>query len=100
MIRHDPDEYARRLRGAPNGDERRGIVRHLLTVRRTRGEAAVVERRAGERPAAPDYGPAFRRLSFRLADHMAEMARQRQRLPALLERLRELPPGDRRIVLR
>jgi tetratricopeptide (TPR) repeat protein len=100
MIRPDPDEYARLLRAAVSGEERRGIVRDLLTARLARGKTAAGERRQGGRPAVPDYDPAFRGLSCRLADRMAEMARQRQQLPLLLDRLRELPPGDRRIVLR
>ncbi len=92
MIRPDPDEYVRLLRGALSGDERREIVRNLLTARRPLGK--------GGRTATPDYGPVFRALSLRLVDPMAEMARQRQELPALLERLRELSPDDRRLVLR
>ncbi|MFL6233856.1 MAG: hypothetical protein ACJ76N_12035 [Thermoanaerobaculia bacterium] len=98
-MRRDPDEYAWLLRGAFSGEERRGIVRDLLTARGGRGKDGG-RRRQESRPAAPDYGPAFHGLSFRLADAMAEMARQRQQLPALLERLRELSPDDRRIVLR
>src|SRR5690242_3648052 len=49
---------------------------------------------------APDYSPAFRGLSFRLQDHVMEMACQRQQLPALREHLRGLSPDDRRILLR
>jgi tetratricopeptide (TPR) repeat protein len=97
----DPDESSRLLHGL-GGDGSRRIVRDLLAARRARaGEA-------GRRPAsaaragfvAPDYDPAFRGLAACLRDHTAEMARQRRRLPALRERLRELAPDDRRLLLR
>jgi tetratricopeptide (TPR) repeat protein len=100
MMHSDPDEYTSLLRGARSGEERRGIVRHLLTARGARGQETVGGRRQESRPAAPDYGPVFRGLSFRLANHMAEIARQRQQVPTLLEQLRELSADDRRIVLR
>src|SRR3954469_25707938 len=92
----DPDESAE-LFHALSGDGSRRIVRDLLAARRTR------TRGDGPRPAAgaaPDYGPSFHGLCFRLQDHVAEMARQRQRLPALRERLRGLSADDRRILLR
>jgi len=95
--RLDPDESAKLFHALSGGESRR-IVRDLLAARRARAGKAGPR----QRPAfvAPDYGPAFRGLSSRLRDHTAEMARQRQRLPELRERLRELSPGDRRIVLR
>jgi tetratricopeptide (TPR) repeat protein len=99
MTRHGSDEYTRLLHGEPSGEKRREIVRQLLTSRRARGGGAGRPAEVA-RPEAADYGPAFRDLSRRLADQMGEMARQRRRIPALLERLRELPPDDRRIVLR
>jgi tetratricopeptide (TPR) repeat protein len=103
--RLDPDESAKLFHALSGGESRR-IVRDLLAVRRARAGKAGL-RPEGSRPAAAgreafvaDYSPAFRGLSCRLRDHAAEMARQRQRLPALRERLRELTSGDRRIVLR
>ncbi|HEY4597109.1 MAG TPA: hypothetical protein VIJ02_11950, partial [Thermoanaerobaculia bacterium] len=72
----DPGESAD-LFHALSGDGSRRIVRDLLAARRAR------TRGAGPRPAAPDYDPAFHGLCFRLQDHVAELARQRQRLPAL-----------------
>src|SRR3954470_9992764 len=93
----EPEESAKLL-DTLSGDGGRRIVRDLLAARRARA------RGAGPQPAAagaaPDYGAAFRGLSRRVQDHMAEMARQRQRLPALRERLRGLSPDDRRILLR
>ncbi len=73
------------------------IVRHLLDVLKTRGEKVVW---LEEGRSSPDYGPAFRGLSFRLMDRLGEMARQRLRLPSLLGRLRKLSPEDRRTALR
>src|SRR5947199_8009523 len=96
----DPDESAKLL-DALSGDGGHRIVRDLLAVRRARARGVGPRPPAAARDgAAPDYGSAFRGLSCRLQDHAAEMARQRQRLPALRERLRGLPPDDRRILLR
>src|SRR5262245_55246783 len=94
----DPDESAK-LFHALSGDGSRRIVRDLLAARpaRARGAGPRPAARAG---AAPDYGPAFHGLCCRLQDHVAEMARQRQRLPALRERLRGLSADDRRLLLR
>jgi tetratricopeptide (TPR) repeat protein len=92
MIRPDSDKTARLLQGELSGEERRQVVRNLLTARRARGK--------GSPPGAPDYGPAFRGLPLRLKEHAAERARQCRELPVLLERLRELTPDDRRLVLR
>jgi len=96
----DPDESAKLL-DALSGDGGHRIVRDLLAVRRARARGAGARPPAAARDgAAPDYGSAFRGLSCRLQDHAAELARQRQRLPALRERLRGLSPDDRRILLR
>src|SRR5262249_2688475 len=91
----DPDKSAE-LFHALRGDGSRRIVRDLLAARQARARGAD----AHPAGAAPDYGPAFHGLCCRLQDHVAEMARQRQRLPALRERLRGLAADDRRILLR
>lgn len=91
MIRPDSDETARLLQGELSGEERRQVVRNLLTARRVRGKGS---------PPGADYGPVFRGLPLRLKGHAAEMARQRREAPALLERLRELTPDGRRLILR
>jgi tetratricopeptide (TPR) repeat protein len=93
----DPDESAKLL-DALSGDGGRRIVRDLLAVRQARAREAVS--RPAAAGAAADYGPAFRGLRVRLRDHAAEVACQRQRLPALCERLRGLSADDRRILLR
>lgn len=96
----DPDESAELLH-ALSGDGGHRTVRDLLAARRARARGAGPHPEAAARAdAAPDYGSAFRGLCCRVQDHMAEMARQRQRLPALRERLRGLSPDDRRILLR
>lgn len=96
----DPDESAELL-DALSGDGGRRIVRDLLAARQARARGAGSRPAAAARAdAAPDYGPAFRGLSLRVQDHVAEMTRQRRRLPALRERLRGLSPDDRRILLR
>ncbi len=99
--RIDPEQSAK-LFQVLSGGESRWIVRDLLASRRARAGAAGPRPEKGSRRAcvAPDYSPAFRGLSARLRDHVLEMAYQRQQLPVLRERLRELPPDDRRILLR
>src|SRR4051794_34051750 len=94
----DPDESAE-IFHALSGDGSRRIVRDLLAARRARARGDGPRPAAGA-GAAPDYDAAFHGLCFHLQDHVAEMARQRQRLPVLRERLRGLSADDRRTLLR
>jgi hypothetical protein len=85
---HNTDEHSRFLRGALNAGENRRIVRHLLVAWRGSRQPVPDVRTF----AAADYGKAFSDLGFRLADHAREIVRERQGLPLLIERLRDLPP--------
>ena len=92
---HNSDDQSRFLRGDLSAGENRRIVRHLLVA--WRGSRRPVP---GVRTsAAADYGEAFSGLGSRLSNHTREIARERQGLPLLIERLRDLPPTARRGLL-
>jgi tetratricopeptide (TPR) repeat protein len=91
---HNSDEHSRFLRGELNAGENRRVVRHLLVARRGSQQPL-----PGACSAAADYGQAFSGLGSRLVDHTREIARERQRLPLSIERLRDLPPAARRDLL-
>jgi tetratricopeptide (TPR) repeat protein len=92
---HNPDDPSRFLRGELNAGENRRIVRHLLVARRGSRQPVPDARTFAE----ADYGQAFSGLGSRLSDHTREMARERQALPLLIERQRDLPPSARRDLL-
>jgi len=92
---HNSDEHSRFLRGELSTGENRRIVRDLLVARRGSRQPAADARTF----AATDYGQAFSGLGSRLSDHTREMARERQGLPRLIERQRDLPPAARRDLL-
>ncbi|MEO6191634.1 MAG: hypothetical protein ABIS20_01375 [Thermoanaerobaculia bacterium] len=84
---HNSDEHSRFLRGELNTGENRRVVRHLLARRGSRQPPS------GACSAAADYSQAFGGLVSHLADHTRTLARERQRLPGLIELLRDLPPS-------
>lgn len=87
MVSVHTKQYSRFLRGELSAGENRRIVRHLLA--------------AGPRSStASDYGQAFSGLGSGLAAHARAVARERQRLPLLIQRLRDLPPDEGRALLR
>jgi tetratricopeptide (TPR) repeat protein len=92
--RPDPDEVARFLRGELGRGESRRIVHHLITAWRIcRKELEQIWE--GPRASTPsDYHPAFRGVMPRLSDHARRVTLERERLPGLIARLRELPPGE------
>jgi tetratricopeptide (TPR) repeat protein len=98
--RPDPDEVARFLRGELGGGENRRIVRHLIASWQfCKGELEQIRERS--RASAPNhYHPAFKDLVPRLNDHARRIALERERLPGLITRLRELPPKDQPGLLR
>jgi tetratricopeptide (TPR) repeat protein len=97
--RPDPEEIARFLRGGLGGGENRRIVRHLIASWRVcKGEFEQIWE--DPRASAPNgYHPAFRDLVSRLSDHARRVALERERLPGLITRLRELPPTGLPVLL-
>lgn len=101
---HVPD-YARFLRGELSAGENRRIVRHLLAAWRVCRDGIGQlwgggrPPSAGPRTSTLDYDRAFSGLGAGLAGHIQEVAGERQRLPLLIERLRDLPPDERRALL-
>ncbi|HEX4495588.1 MAG TPA: hypothetical protein VIE43_07980 [Thermoanaerobaculia bacterium] len=81
-----PDDTGRFLRGELGADENRRIVRQLLAPRPVRR-------------AEVDCGVGFNSVSPRLAARAQEIARERRRVPHLLERLLLLPAHSRRALL-
>lgn len=101
---HNSDEHSRFLQGELNAGESRRIVRHLLVAWRGSRQPVLDARKLAvadyDDPSNdPSYDQAFNGLGCRLSDHTREVARERQRLPLLIERLRGLPPAARRGLL-
>ncbi|HEY0510950.1 MAG TPA: tetratricopeptide repeat protein [Thermoanaerobaculia bacterium] len=109
VSRPNPDEYARFLQGDLDAGVNRRFVRHLLAVWRVcRGEvgqilevgqplvlgSSMVLAREHGRDKARDYDPSFDGLLSGLSRQAQRVAQERQRLPQLIARLREVPLKD------